>query len=88
MLSKNAIAIAKIVVSLRNCVILRAMTQIQQAVERAKKQHGGLRKAAVALGVDPGYLCRLAKGQKSNPAPALLEKLGIERSVTYRKIRA
>lgn len=48
-------------------------------------KHGGLRVAALALQIDSGYLSRLARGQKTDPSPRVLKKLGLQRIVTYRR---
>lgn len=58
--------------------------QIQRIIERLVKQHGGLRKAALAVGINAPYLCRLRYGKRSNPSDQVLKKLGMERRVTYR----
>jgi hypothetical protein len=60
------------------------MTGIQRAAHKLIKQHGGLRKAAVASGIKAPYLSRLKNGIQANPGDAILAKLGISRHVTYR----
>lgn len=50
-------------------------------------KHGSARKAAEAIGLNHSYLWRLAKGEKSEPTPDVLEKLGLERVVSYRKAK-
>jgi hypothetical protein len=45
--------------------------------------HGSLRSAAKAVGIDAAYLCRLYRGEKTNPSDATLAKLGIRKVVTY-----
>jgi len=57
---------------------------IIQRIEQAEKKHGGLRPAAKALGIDPGYLFRLKNAQKMNPSDEVLAALGLERVVYYR----
>lgn len=44
--------------------------------------HGSLRQAAEALGMDVGYLSRLASGEKANPGPEVLAKLRLRKVVT------
>jgi len=65
------------------------MTKIQRAALALIKRHGGVRPAArLYPGVlDAGYLCRLAKGRHTNPGPQIMAILGVERQVTYRRIR-
>jgi len=50
------------------------------------KQHGSLRAAARVLGVDAGYLSRLASGEKVDPGILLLRRMGLRRIVTYKRI--
>jgi len=50
-------------------------------------EHGGLRSAAKALDIDPGYLSRLASGEKDNPSKETLDLLGIERKVAVSYMR-
>ena len=45
--------------------------------------HGGLRPAARALRIDAAYLCRLSRGDKISPGPAVLKRLGLVRVITY-----
>jgi hypothetical protein len=35
------------------------------------------------MDVCPVYLCRLRKGQKHEPGPRILRKLGLRRTVSY-----
>lgn len=58
---------------------------ISEAVQVAVDRHGGLRKAARAIGVNYAYLSRLWNGAKSNPSPQVLRKLGIVKRVTFEK---
>jgi len=60
------------------------MNRVQKAVEAAIKKHKGLRAAARATGLDPGYLCRLRKGKHPNAGDAILKAIGLEKRVTYR----
>jgi hypothetical protein len=46
-------------------------------------QHGGLRAAATAIGLDAAYLARLRSGHKTNPSDAALAKMGIRKVVKY-----
>jgi transcriptional regulator with XRE-family HTH domain len=56
---------------------------LQQAIRRIVTQHGGVRKAARALEVDPGYLSELLNGNKDNPSDDTLDKLGLICERTY-----
>ena len=64
------------------------MSEIQKAVERAVDQHGGLRAAARALGMQAPYLCKLRRGQALDPSDKILRKLGLNRRVLYAPIRS
>ena len=57
---------------------------IALAIEAAEEEHGSLRAAAKALGVDAGYLSRLKSGEKLNPGDHVLAALGLERVTMYR----
>lgn len=63
------------------------MSEIAKAVERAVKQHGGLRKAARALGIQAPYLCRLRYGDKTNPSDKILRKLGLARTIEIEVVK-
>jgi hypothetical protein len=58
-------------------------TTLKRRVADVVRQHGGLRKAARALGMTPQYLWRLGEGEKDNPSDAVLRKLGLKRQVVY-----
>lgn len=51
------------------------------------EQHGSLRAAARALQTNPGYLCRLASGEKSNPGEEVLTCMGLRAVTTYERIK-
>lgn len=57
---------------------------LQERIMALVHQHGGLRPAARALGVDHVYLWRLMRGEKNNPSEALLRKLKLRRIVTVK----
>ena len=67
----------------QSCGSVRRMSEIQKAAARLIKRHGGIRPAARASGIDPGYLYRLRHGQKTCPGPETLAALGL-RSVYAR----
>jgi len=50
-------------------------------------EHRSLRAAAEVLGIDPGYLSRLAHGEATHPRPELLDAMGIHRMVIYQRVR-
>jgi hypothetical protein len=56
---------------------------VGQAIAAKVKQHGGLRPAGRAMGIDPAYLKRLKDGAKRDPSDELLRKLGLKREVSY-----
>lgn len=61
--------------------------ELTRVIREIVNQHGGVRQAARALQIDHGYLSRLWSGDKDNPSEAMMKKLGIEREVSYRRIR-
>jgi hypothetical protein len=61
-------------------------TVVKQRVQDLAKQHGSLRAAARAVGVDHVYLWRLARGHKCVPSDAVLRKLGLRRHVWFELI--
>lgn len=60
---------------------------IKTAAKAIIFKHGGVRAAARAIGVNYAYLSRLQSGEKSNPTPAVLRKLGLRKVVSYEPIR-
>lgn len=62
------------------------MTKLQATVAALIKQHGSLRKAGDATGINYAYLQRLHKGIKNNPTPEVLARLGLEKRSTYRSL--
>ena len=63
------------------------MKTLAQCVLQAAVNHKSLRALARDTGLDVSYLSRLASGEKTNPTDETLEKLGIERVVTYRMFK-
>jgi transcriptional regulator with XRE-family HTH domain len=61
-------------------------TTLHDAIAAASERYGSMRKLAEAIGVDVGYLSRLASGEKAEPSAATLASLGLERVVTYRAV--
>jgi len=47
------------------------------------EQHGGVRKAARAVQVDPGYFVKLRDGKQTEPSDVTLRRLGLRKMVTY-----
>jgi hypothetical protein len=56
---------------------------LAERVAQLCMQHGSLRAAARVLEVDPGYLSRLASGEKVRPGAALLKRMGIKARIDY-----
>ncbi len=56
---------------------------LQERIQELIEQHGSLRAAARVLEVDPGYLSRLASGEKDDPGETLLRRMGLRRVVSY-----
>lgn len=60
---------------------------IQQRVLELEQQHGSLRAAARAIGMNAPYLLRLANGAKVHPSDDTLRKLGLQYKATlYERI--
>jgi hypothetical protein len=59
------------------------MTKLQKAVAALIKQHGSLRKAEAATGINYAYLQRLRKGTKVRPSEEVLAKLGLKEQARY-----
>lgn len=60
---------------------------IKTAVKAIVTKHGGVRPAARAIGINYAYLSRLQTGEKANPTPAVLRKLGLRKVVSYETIK-
>lgn len=58
-------------------------TTIQARIDYLIAEHGSLRAVARAIGVDVGYLSRLRSGEKARPEEDTLERLGLQRVVSY-----
>ncbi len=58
------------------------VTTLKWKINALDLQHGGLRKAARAIKVDPAYLSDLRSGKSSNPSTITLTRLGLKR-ITY-----
>jgi len=56
----------------------RMANLLRNAVEDLVEKHEGLRAASRASKIDLAYLQRLRSGEKVNPSPATLKKLGIK----------
>jgi transcriptional regulator with XRE-family HTH domain len=54
------------------------------ALVRRLVEEKGLSQASRDLGVSVSYVCNMMKG-RADPGPLVLEALGLERVVTYRK---
>jgi hypothetical protein len=59
---------------------------LQERITELAQQHGSLRAAARVLQMDSGYLLRLSTGEKVEPGPAILRKLGLRKVVTYARV--
>ncbi|MBD1554254.1 hypothetical protein [Pseudomonas typographi] len=56
---------------------------ISERIKMLSAAHGGLRGLSRALGIDAGYLSRLANGEKQEPSTEILSKLGLRKVVRY-----
>ena len=61
-------------------------TDLQKRIDALIKEHGGVRKAARAVDIDPSYLQRLQRGVSAG-APETLRKLGMRRIERYAAVR-
>jgi len=59
---------------------------LHERVAELIAQHGSLRAAARVLECEPGYLSRLASGEKMNPGLGLLRRMGLRQIVTYERL--
>lgn len=60
-------------------------TSLPAHVKKLARKYGSYRLAGAALNIEPSYLYRLAKGEKTAPSDATLAALGLERVEYYRK---
>jgi hypothetical protein len=60
---------------------------LQERVAQLVEQHGSLRAAGRAVQIDPGYLHRLACGDKARPGKLILKRLGLREVRTYELTR-
>lgn len=58
---------------------------LQSQTKRLCERWGGCRGAGRALDIDPGYLSRLMSGAAIHPSDEILDKLGLEKKIIYRK---
>ncbi len=56
---------------------------LKERIKDLVVKHGGLRKAAMALGTTAPYLVRLRTGTALDPGPQLLAAMGLQKIVTY-----
>ncbi|GAB1406134.1 hypothetical protein MASR1M8_00530 [Thermomonas brevis] len=61
--------------------------EIRTRIQQLQQEHGGLRAAARATGMSASYMIRLRDGEKLEPSARLLRKLGLEKKVTYARIK-
>lgn len=59
------------------------MVSLAYRIRQLIAQHGGMRLAARAVGIDPGYLSRMMSGDKTAPSDATLKRLGLRKIVSY-----
>ncbi len=59
---------------------------IKERIDFLISVYGSMREVAREFDIDCGYLSRLHSGEKFNPSDDVLEKLDLERVVTFKKI--
>lgn len=62
----------------------RELITLEEAVSRLVNEHGGIRAASRATGVDKAFISRLMRGLKTAPSDDTLYKLGLEAVPLYR----
>ncbi len=67
---------------------LQGSTTLEEHIALRAAVSGSLRAYAESVGIDVGYLSRLASGEKDNPSDEVLEKLGLRKTVVYTTIAA
>jgi len=65
----------------------RRLTTLEEAVRAVVDQHGGVRAAERATGVDKSFISRLMSGKKVAPSAETLEALGLRAVPLYEVIR-
>ena len=63
----------------KEVVVVSLAYRVRQLIVK----HGGMRLAARAVGIDPGYLSRMMSGDKTAPSDATLKRLGLRKIVSY-----
>lgn len=59
---------------------------LSERISELFSEHGSMRLAAEAIGLDHAYLYRLCAGTKENPSDETLGKLGLRKVVIYERI--
>jgi hypothetical protein len=62
------------------------MSIVTERARAAVQQHGGVRKAARALNINPGVLSLLADGKRLTAGPRTLRALGVKRMLIVEHI--
>lgn len=60
---------------------------LQERIAELVKHHGSLRNTARVIGVDVGYLSRMASGERAAPRAPVLRRIGLRRVVCYERIK-
>lgn len=60
---------------------------LEDAVNRIVLEHGGVRAAARATGVDKGFISRLLNGKKTAPSDETLKALGLRPVPLYEVLK-
>lgn len=62
------------------------LVTLRDAVQTIVANHGGVRAAARATGVDKAFISRLMNGKKVSPSDETLAQLGLKRTPLYEVI--
>ena len=63
------------------------MITLPERVHELILQHGSLRAAARVIGIDAGYLSRLASGEKVRPGKEFLRRMSLRAVTIYERIK-
>lgn len=66
--------------------LLIIQSNLTHTIDKLIEKHGGLRPTARALQIDPSYLLRLKRNERS-PSEKILKKLGLKKVIGYVEIK-
>lgn len=63
------------------------LTTLEEAVTEVVQQHGGVRAASRATGIDKSFISRLMNGHKTAPSDETLQALGLRAVPLYEVLK-